>query len=65
MADMELLQYRKTQNNVSNTLPAFTDNITVEFVYNSLTNNRLKIIFIYNLLKAMWLCFSRERSSIK
>jgi len=65
MADMELLQYHKTQNNVSNTFSAFTGNITVEFVYNRLTNNRQGIIFIYNLRNAVWVCFSRDRSSIK
>jgi len=65
MADMELLQYHKTENDVSNTFSVFTGNITVEFAYNRLINNRQKIIFIYNLLNAMWLHFSRERSFIK
>jgi len=53
MADMELLQYHKTENDVSNTFSVFTGNITVEFAYNRLINNRQKIIFIYNLLNAM------------
>ena len=42
MAYMELVQYHKTQNNVSNTFSAFTGTITVEFVYKRLTNNRQK-----------------------
>jgi len=39
---MELLQYHKRQNNVSNTFSALTGNITVEFIYNRLPKNRQK-----------------------
>jgi hypothetical protein len=47
MADIELLHHHETQTRVSITIPTFTGNITVEFVYNRLTNNRQEIIFIY------------------